>query len=583
MDKKKFFKNGTIILTILGLMLIFFGAQNGYTLSKYYYLYILASLPIFYLAIVFNKKGKYYKAKDYVRDHFGIKESYKRSFDKLEQFFKYHGEEGAINRQTFYDLDLDKFFSEVDRTFTTIGAQKLYDILRHPILKKDLLEKRRDKVKYLLKEKELREKISVPLWIASREGKGCDVLSLLQEDIKINKIYYILYNVAFILNLISLTVLVLSINNLIPSYYLASTSLFITATVIFSTYLHKKDLGGSRAYAASASYLCTMLNAAYEIKDIKSKELEEYLYVFKENSALIENLIKKSGTLGRLQGADMAVDYFNILFLSSERSFFKIAQYIIHNRQEILKIYESIGEIDALISIASYESTAPNHIEPDLSESRGGFIKTKAIVHPLIEKPVPNNLDTIEEGIIITGSNMSGKSTFLRTLGINMVISQTLGIVFAEEFHSSLFKICTSINPGDNLFDGKSYYLGEAEAIFNIIKTLDKEVPTLSLIDEIFRGTNPIERVNAAAEIMEYLKKNNSIPIVATHDLQLAKMVHNYKCFYFTEDVEEQGLVFDYHMRQGISPTRNAVKLLAYLGYPKEIVDNTNKRIIDIK
>lgn len=582
MNIKNFFQKGAIVLIATGIMFVLYGAQNGYTISKYYYLYILASFPIFFMAALFNKKGKYYKAKEYVRDNFGMVENHKRNFEKLEKLFKYYGEKGAINNQTFFDLDIDKFFSQADRTYTTIGAQKLYDILRRPVLKKDVLKKRREKINFLLKNKEIREKISVPLWIASREGKGSDILSLLQEDIKINKVYYFLYNAAFVLNIISFIVLVLSINNIISSSYLGSLSLFTTATVFFSVYLHKKDLGGSKAYAASASYLCTMLNAANKLKDISCLELDEYLCVFKKNSAIIEKLIKNSGTLGRLQGIDMAVDYFNILFLSSERSYFKIAQYIINNRQEILNVYESLGEIDALISIASYESSAPKYIEPDLSESKEGYIEATALVHPLINKPVPNDIDIVEEGIIITGSNMSGKSTFLRTIGINMLLSQTLGIVFAEKFKASFLNICTSINPGDNLFNGKSYYLGEAEAIFNIIKTLDKDIPTLGLIDEIFRGTNPVERVNAAAEIMEYLKSNNAIPIVATHDLQLAKMVHNYKCFYFTEDVKEKGLVFDYHMRQGISPTRNAVKLLEYLGYPKEIIDNTNKRITDV-
>jgi len=127
---------------------------------------------------------------------------------------------------------------------------------------------------------------------------------------------------------------------------------------------------------------------------------------------------------------------------------------------------------------------------------------------------------------------------------------------------------------------GKSYYLGEAEALLNIINSCNKEVPLLSFIDEIFRGTNPVERVSAAVEILNYLINNNALVLVATHDLELTKLVENYDCYYFREDVDENGLKFDYLIKKGVSPTRNAIRILKYIGYPDDIIDRAEARIV---
>src|SRR3712207_765459 len=99
------------------------------------------------------------------------------------------------------------------------------------------------------------------------------------------------------------------------------------------------------------------------------------------------------------------------------------------------------------------------------------------------------------------------------------------------------------------------------------------------MIDEIYRGTNPIERISASCEILNYLSNYNALAIVATHDLQLTTMSTGYKCYYFKEDVTNAGLIFDYTIKEDILPTRNAVKILKFLGYPAEILKKTEERI----
>ena len=175
---------------------------------------------------------------------------------------------------------------------------------------------------------------------------------------------------------------------------------------------------------------------------------------------------------------------------------------------------------------------------------------------------------------------MSGKSTFLRTLGLNILFSQTICTCLAKSYKGSFFNIITSISPNDSILSGKSYYYGEAEALLRIIKGCSDQIASFCIVDEIFRGTNPIERVSAAAEILQYLIDHNSLTVVATHDLELTDiLVGQYECYYFSEDVGKEGLIFDYLIKKGVSNTRNAIKLLKFLGYPEEIVNKSNERI----
>jgi len=272
------------------------------------------------------------------------------------------------------------------------------------------------------------------------------------------------------------------------------------------------------------------------------------------------------------------VEYVYIAFLVEERAFYSVIDEINKYKLELKELYLALGEIDALISASSYRAGLEKYVEPELQMGKR-IIEAENIVHPLIEKPVANSITIDNRGVILTGSNMSGKSTFLRTLGVNALLAQTIYTCTADKYHGGYFRIISSISPDDNLMSGKSYYLGEAEALLNIIKSCNWEVPLLSFIDEIFRGTNPVERVSAAVEILNYLINNNALVLVATHDLELTKMVDDYDCYYFREDVDENGLKFDYLIKKGVSPTRNAIRILKYIGYPDDIINKAEDRI----
>src|SRR5690606_11610004 len=144
-------------------------------------------------------------------------------------------------------------------------------------------------------------------------------------------------------------------------------------------------------------------------------------------------------------------------------------------------------------------------------------------------------------GALVTGSNASGKSTFLRTIGINSIFSQTLYLALAKSFSSSYFKLLTSIGTTDNIVEGDSYFMAEAKSLKRILDILDPNQPVLCILDEIFRGTNTAERISAAKEALNYMIERNCCVVAATHDLELTNLVNErYRNYHFREIIEEK-------------------------------------------
>ena len=184
--------------------------------------------------------------------------------------------------------------------------------------------------------------------------------------------------------------------------------------------------------------------------------------------------------------------------------------------------------------------------------------------------------------MLVTGSNMSGKTTFLKTIGVNMIFAQTLHFCLAKRFSSSFFSTLTLIGRKDNIIEGKSYYLDEILTLLRIIRASQGDIPCLCLINELFRGTNSVERISASAEVLLYLAKKNGLVFASTHDLELTHLVADaYVNYHFQEEIGEQGLIFNYQLREGPSETRNAIKLLHHVGYPNEITEGAEQRIAD--
>mgnify|MGYP003393337774 FL=1 len=233
---------------------------------------------------------------------------------------------------------------------------------------------------------------------------------------------------------------------------------------------------------------------------------------------------------------------------------------------------DEVATFEAYMSLAlvyKYQSQTM----PQLNDSPS--FSTTGLRHPLIDqsRAVTNDF-TLRENThlnLITGSNMAGKSTFLRTVGVNHVLMQMGAPVFARTYHTFPFKLATCIRVSDSLENGFSYFYSEVIRLKEIIDLATKPEPTLYLIDEIFRGTNNRERLEGSKALLNVLSKTHGIGFVSTHDLELTQLANGNNLidnFHFRDDIQGDELVFSYKIIHGPCPTTNALKLMAKAGLP---------------
>lgn len=487
-------------------------------------------------------------------------------------------EDFYIDDQTWQDLNMEEIYALIDRTKSTPGEQVLYSFLRFSLLNEDKLNERKGLIKFFQKNKDISLKIQYAFTKLDKE-KHSSLINLLWNDIKTSTA---LKPLLFIMSITALC----SIGSLFFLRF-SVACLLIIIVMIINILLHLIVKNNIRTEISAITYLGRLIRTAKVISEtissINDPEIEKFKKLLDNALNLTKGISKKIPNFGATEGFDLSFDIFNVLFLIEEQSFYAVIKDIKKNKKSLKELYLALGELEAFISIASFRYGLESYCEPSFVYGSKA-LTVKDIVHPLIQKPVSNSISIKNGGIIITGSNMSGKSTFLRALGVNALLSQTAATALCSVYEGSFFKIVTSISPDDNIFQGKSYYLGEAEALLRIVKISEDSLPSLCIIDEIFRGTNPVERITAAVEILNYLVENNSIAIAATHDREITYKVNKgYRSYYFGENVGEKGLSFDYKIKTGVSSTRNAIKLLSYLGYPERIINNSNRVIESMK
>jgi DNA mismatch repair ATPase MutS len=170
---------------------------------------------------------------------------------------------------------------------------------------------------------------------------------------------------------------------------------------------------------------------------------------------------------------------------------------------------------------------------------------------------------------------MAGKATMIKTIGLNIIFAQTLWIVLAKSAVMPKLRVSTSIKREDSLKTGKSYYFVEIERLLKHVREATTSDGNIYLLDEIYRGTNTVERISASVAVLESLARSN-IVLVTIHDIELQDLLANYQMFHFRENADARNL-FSYKIRHGPCTTRNAIELLKIVGYPKDIIDRAEQ------
>lgn len=272
------------------------------------------------------------------------------------------------------------------------------------------------------------------------------------------------------------------------------------------------------------------------------------------------------------QAVTYVLEIVKAIFLVEVFTFYRLTKELENKQSSVITLFNYVGNIDSSISIASLRAGEKKTCLPIFVPTKKEVI-AKNMYNPLIENCVANDLIVSGKSILITGSNMSGKSTFLRTLTLNSILAQTIYTCFADEFISPILKQFSSIRIDDNLFQGKSYYFQEVNVMASLLAQSTLSHQSLFILDEVFKGTNTIERIAAAKAILSYLNCKDNIVVVSTHDIELADMLkHEYDLYHFTETVENKELHFDYRIKAGQLRSRNAIKILELSNYPTTVI-----------
>ncbi len=371
--------------------------------------------------------------------------------------------------------------------------------------------------------------------------------------------FQILFGIAYLIAFI--TILILASIKLIPAY---SIAILIGAGFFLSNmvYPNSRILASDLAYGRSIlkgydDLILNISNNSYEssllkelqrpVKLLNNKALKSFNIIsgFAESRNNLLYQIIFDGTI--------MVDLYVMLFYSRWQK--KYAKYL-------KDTFESIGKIEGLISISTIDLVKEEAVTPLVSEE---FI-FEDIRHPLIEesKCVPNSFNFVKRNVI-TGSNMSGKTTFMRSIGTNYVLFLAGSKVCAKSFKAPLLKLFTSMKVVDDVNNNISTFYGEILRVKNIVEYISKDMPMLVLVDEIFKGTNTHDRIIGAKSFIEKLDRDNIYSIITTHDPELCQ-IDNVRNYHFEEHYENDQILFDYLIHEGISNTRNAIYLLKLAG-----------------
>ncbi|MDR2913749.1 MAG: DNA mismatch repair protein MutS [Tannerella sp.] len=497
-------------------------------------------------------------------------------FDSVGSYFRNKKHDSAfqvINDKTVNDIDLHEIFMFIDRTNSRTGQQYLFNKLLTINLPHSYDAQER-LIDYFNQNEEMRNKARHILSKLNKHEAYYIPDLFLSEYIKKPKWFRIIPVIS-----------ALSITTLILTFFLPKMLFLLLPLLVISIILHYWNKRNIFVYIDSIPQLLILCEAAKELEKSDIPDISGKTSV--QASLKSINSLKKRLSVFKLEaksnGSELAalvllvVEYIKILFLLEPQVVFNVLGKLEKKKNDIQTLFEYIGNIDTAISIASLRATVSFWCNPVFTDKLKA-LKVKDVYHPLIINAVSNTLDTDGKSILLTGSNMSGKTTFIRTIAINILLAQTINTAFAKEFHLSPRRIFSAIRISDDLLNDKSYYMAEVETIKAMVDESHSDYPNIFFLDEIFKGTNTIERIAAGKAVLSHLSTGNNLVFVSTHDIEIANLLaDSYNLFHFTETVDDKNIHFDYKLKPGKLTTKNAIRILELNNYPIQIISEARK------
>ena len=478
-----------------------------------------------------------------------------------------------------YTGDLDVFgprslFQFISVANTYYGRIILKNLLQKPNKDRQLIKNRQEAVEELSSKLDFTEQLQCESMIEEKMlNNPEELLSYAEDSSKMFKSKRIIYLLK-VLPAITVFSFILSLNTTILSIYF-SIGLLVLQGILF--------LVGFKKTSAVLSTICKFKNNLEGLNNLAELiEIEEFesSYLAKLKSELYCNSKSASDCIKTLSKIEDAINlrynpiiYFllNIGLLWDYECSFALENWKNEYGKSIRIWFRVIGHYEALSSLAVLKQIDSRVVFPTILEQNSIFRATE-IAHPLInlDKCIRNDINIKENYSVVTGSNMSGKTTLLRTIGINLVLAYSGAPVFAKSLECSSMEIFTSMRINDDLNSGISTFYAELLRIKMIIDYSHKKVPMIYLIDEIFRGTNSKDRIIGAKSVLKNLNKEWIIGLISTHDFELCDLEHeknmSIENYHFTEHYVNNEIKFDYKLKLGRCNTTNAKYLMEMVG-----------------
>jgi DNA mismatch repair ATPase MutS len=537
------------------------------------------AISVLYFAWLVSRQNKYDDLKQY---YTALKKVNENEIANLATHANtYYNGVAFVNEKHFYTADLDIFgngslFQFINRSATMPGIYKLAGWLNAPANKETILA-RQAAVQELAAKPGWKLNFQTRLLFALKQPSNQikNLLTYLKTSVEIKdeKFLWIYSSIAPFL---VLTLLILSI------FYPAAR--YATGVVLFANY----------RMAASRNKIVKLADM---IAGKIGESLKLYVFTFeciedeewqsgycrqtasrikKEDKHTVSLKIKElSKLIGKLDNRlNMVVGFIlNVIFVWDVRQIIAIERWKRTNHENLETAFDVIAEFEALISLSSLAINYPEWHFPQIADGDGYTISAKKIAHPLIIKNRVDNdyeLNNTFSIDIITGSNMAGKSTFLRTIGINTVLALCGAPVCADMMTVSVITMVSYMRIKDSLNESTSTFKAELDRLQMLLAAVENEPKVFFLIDEMLRGTNSVDKYLGSKAVIEQLISKKGVGMVATHDLQIAQLEQKHpdyvRNFYFDIQVVNGEMLFDYKMKHGECKTFNASLLLKQIG-----------------
>ncbi len=496
-------------------------------------------------------------------------------------YYRNHRAFANVDDITWNDLDLDRIFQLMDQTGSGAGEEYLYYLLRTPLYSEEELLKR-DRQLTALKEDD-KSRLDLEL-LFHKIGKG-NHYSLYDHMKALDKARFSPGYVHVLYWTIYVMLIVLSV--ITPAIGL--TALVIWAGYCVAVYMKEKER--IKSYLSCFGYILRLLRQGRDVRSLLERK-DIFDGAFEEERELLKKALdafsrfEKGAVLvtsmnsatGRGNPIDMLLDFARMLFhvdlIKADRML-----KILRNKEEDLDgLLTVIGKLDAYISLESFREGLPVSCMPIYRDQKE--MRIRGLYHPLIADAVPNDfsMEAPFYGTLITGSNASGKSTFLKAMALSLLFGQIFYRTCATCFETMKACVFTSMSLKDSIQEGESYYMAEIRSIKRMLDAGDKLPATpVCFVDEVLRGTNTVERIAASSQILRAFSAMDVPSVVATHDLELAGLLKDvYRNLHFEEKFAGEDVAFSYQLLEGVSDTQNAIRLLKKLGFDERITEKAN-------